>query len=68
MAALVSVAQRRKQRRLRSWWRHEHVSIVVALATALHHSARKMIIVDNEMQIVEFFQMFDDEEHFVVHQ
>ena len=27
MAALVSAAQRRKQRRLRSWWRHEQQSV-----------------------------------------
>ena len=33
-------AQRRKQRRLRSWWRHEHQSIAAALATSLHHSSR----------------------------
>ena len=45
MAALVSAVQRRKQRLLRSWWRHEQVSIVAALATALHHSARKVITV-----------------------
>ena len=32
------VAMRRKQRRLRSWWRHEKRS-VAALAAATHHSA-----------------------------
>ena len=36
----MSVAQRRKQRRLRSWWRHEQQSIGAALATSLHHSSR----------------------------
>ena len=35
----MSAAQRRKQRRLRSWWRHEQQSIAAALATYSHHSA-----------------------------
>ena len=33
------VAMRRRQRRLRSWWRHEQRSVAVALAAATHHSA-----------------------------
>ena len=36
---VMSAAQRRKQRRLRSWWRHEQQSIAAALATFTHHSA-----------------------------
>ena len=36
----TGAAQRRKQRRLRSWWRHEQHSIVSALATLLYHSSR----------------------------
>ena len=32
---------RRRQRRMRSWWRHEQVSIAAAVATALHHSAHR---------------------------
>ena len=36
---VLSAAQRRKQRRLRSWWRHEQQSIAAALATFAHHSA-----------------------------
>ena len=35
----TGAAQRRKQRRLRSWSRHEQQSIAAALATSLHHSA-----------------------------
>ena len=35
---VLSAAQRRKQRRLRSWWRHEQQSIALAFATAHHHS------------------------------
>ena len=31
-------AWRRRQRRLRSWWRHEQLSIAAALATAHRHS------------------------------
>ena len=36
---VMSAAQRRKQRRLRSLWRHEQQSIAAALATYSHHSA-----------------------------
>ena len=32
-------ARRRRERRLRSWWRHERMSIACALAEALHHSS-----------------------------
>ena len=32
-------AKRRRERRLRSWWRHERMSIAAALAEALHHSS-----------------------------
>ena len=32
---VTGAAQRRKQRRLRSWWRHEQQSIAAALATSL---------------------------------
>ena len=41
-AALVSAALRLKQRRLRSWWRHEQLSIAAVLATASHHSYPKV--------------------------
>ena len=36
----TGAGQRRKHRRLRSWWRHEQQSIAAALATSLHHSSR----------------------------
>ena len=36
-----SSAWRSRQRRLRSWWRHEQQSIAMALAAAQHHSAPK---------------------------
>ena len=32
-------ARRRRERRLRSWWRHERMSIAAALVEATHHSA-----------------------------
>ena len=35
----TSAAKRRRERRLRSWWRHERMSIAAALAEALHHSS-----------------------------
>ena len=31
--------RRRRERRLRSWWRHERMSIAAALVEATHHSA-----------------------------
>ena len=33
-----SSAWRRRQRRLRSWWRHERMTVAAKLAVALHHS------------------------------
>ena len=35
-------AWRRRQRRLRSWWRHEHQSVAMALSAAAHHSFDKV--------------------------
>ena len=35
------VAGRRRERRLRSWWRHEQQTIRLALAAATHHSAQQ---------------------------
>ena len=35
-------AWRRKQRRLRSWWRHEQQTVASVLATATHHSHSKV--------------------------
>ena len=34
-------AWRRRQRRLRSWWRHEQQSVATALSAAVHHSLDK---------------------------
>ena len=34
-------AKRRRQRRLRSWWRHERMSVAAALVEATHHSFPK---------------------------
>ena len=38
----ASAARRRRERRLRSWWRHECQSVRMALTTAAHHSAEKV--------------------------
>ena len=38
----TSAAKRRRQRRLRSWWRHECQSVRMALNAAAHHSAEKV--------------------------
>ena len=35
-------AKRRRQRRLRSWWRHECQSVRMALNAATHHSTEKV--------------------------
>ena len=35
-------ARRRRERRLRSWWRHERMSIAAVLATVTHHSHSKV--------------------------
>ena len=35
------MAVRRRERRVRSWWRHEQASVRMALVTAGHHSFRK---------------------------
>ena len=43
MADRVSgAAMRRRQRRPRSWWRHEQQSIAAALATYSHHNAQRL--------------------------
>ena len=36
-----SAAKRRRERRLRSAWRHEQLSVAMAVAAALHHSAQR---------------------------
>ena len=35
-------ALQRRQRRLRSWWRHEQQSVAMALSAAAHHSFDKV--------------------------
>ena len=35
----IGAACRRRDRRLRAFWRHEHLSMTMVLATAMHHSA-----------------------------
>ena len=45
---------RRRQRRLRSWWRHEQQSIAAALATALHHSAQRPVPKKQEWEDAEY--------------
>ena len=36
-------AARRRERRLRSWAKHERLSVAMALAEKLHHSAQKVV-------------------------
>ena len=39
----VGSSRRRRERRLRSWWRHECQSVRMALTAATHHSAAKVV-------------------------
>ena len=41
---VTGVAQRRRQRRLRSWLRHERMTVAMALAERTHHSSRGQTI------------------------
>ena len=52
MAACGS-ARRRRERRLRSWWRHEAQSVAAALATAQHHSFERKKAVEHVGRVVE---------------
>ena len=40
MQPTAGVARRRRERRLRMHWRHEQLSLRMALAAATHHSAQ----------------------------
>ena len=37
--AEVKASRRRRDRRLRTFWRHGHLSMKMEIATAMHHSA-----------------------------
>ena len=43
-------ARRRRERRLRAWWRHEQFAIRCAVASATHHSGNRSRRVDAETQ------------------
>ena len=49
MAARGS-AVRRRERRVRSWWRHEQASVSMALVTAGNHSYRKAVGIEVGVQ------------------
>ena len=40
---VTGAAARRRERRLRSWAKHERLSIAMALAEKLHHSVQKVV-------------------------
>ena len=46
----TGAAKRRRDRRLRSWWRHEAQSVAAALTTACHHSAGPPVVTRCEKQ------------------
>ena len=45
-----SSAQRRRLRRLRSWWRHERHALNAALASAQHHSASRVVATATQIE------------------
>ena len=47
-AAGTSGARRRRERRLRSWAKHERLSVAMALAEKLHHSANRTVLPKEE--------------------
>ena len=53
MMAACGSARWRRERRLRSWWRHEAQSVAAALATAQHHSFERKKAVEHEGREVE---------------
>ena len=44
----TSSARRRRERRLRSWAKHERLSVAMALAEKLHHSANRSVLPKKE--------------------
>ena len=42
--ACVSASRRRRDRRLRSFWRHQCMAVRMAPATAAHHSSQRVSI------------------------
>ena len=62
VAALCS-ARRRRERRLRSMWRHEQVSIKMAVLSGTYHSAQRCAHVDRGVQVgvpwIHDFEMSD---------
>ena len=51
----VCSARRRRERRLRAWWRHEQFAIRCAVTSATHHSANRSRRVDAETQTIQIF-------------
>ena len=47
--ANATAAARRRQRRLRQWLRHERLSVAMALAEKLHHSAYRSVPLKEEL-------------------
>ena len=67
-----TAAWRRRQRRLRSWWRHEQQSIAAVLATVSHHSYPKVDTAKGALRgqttatstrpaPAEFFELFSED-------
>ena len=50
VAGGTASARRWRERRQRSWWRHEQLSVAAALASARHHSAGPGVVSRHEAQ------------------
>ena len=50
--ACVSASRRRRDQRLRSYWRHECVTVRMALATAAHHSSKRVSSASTQTEYV----------------
>ena len=50
--ACVSASRRRRDRRLRSFWRHDCMAVRMALATAVHHSSSRVSSASTQTEYV----------------
>ena len=63
MAERDSAAKRRRDRRLRIHWRHEQLTLQMALAAALHHSRDVGPVTYNALRSQKIARAWEEEEH-----
>ena len=54
---MAGSAVRRRQRMLRSMWRHEQVAIKLALAEKLHHSANRTVLPKKKEEVEQDYAL-----------